>query len=281
MTGKRTGTLLRLFSGRRAGATLMVCGVALAGLAALLVMGMARQSQHAAGQGVRQVYVVMATKEIAEFTPIRADAVAVKPFPAAFVPPGTVSTVDEVVGKFASTRLVRDQLVLSSQISAAKRSSNLSATIPPGKVAFWMPMPDLLAQSGGLQPGDHLDILLSISLSASQGGQGKGITTQTTLQNVEVFFVGSANADVVSSAAAVGPSVSQSAAGRAATKVVVFLVDHQDAVLTKFIKDSGGTIDLVLRSKDAPGVVQTESVTADTIVERFYFRVPERWSVGR
>ena len=55
---------------------------------------------------------------------------------------------------------------------------------------------------------------------------------------------------------------------------MAFLVDPQDALLAKFVKDSGGTIDLVLRSRDSHDPVNTEPVTADTLVDRFKFRVP-------
>lgn len=276
MQARRAGMLAKLFSGKRAGTTLMVSGLVLAVVTALLVLSVLRRSQTAAAQGVRQVYVVMATQDVPEFTAIRSEAVAVKPFPAAFVPAGAVSTVDEVAGKYATTRLVRDQIVLSSQVSTTKRSANLSATIPPGQVAFWMPLPDLLAQSGGLQPRDRVDILLSLTLTG-MGSQGKGITTQTTLQNVEVYFVGSASADVAG-----GGAAGQAGSGqRQADRVAAFLIDPQDAVLAKFIKDSGGTIDLVLRSRESQELVSTEAVTADTLVDRFHFRVPERWSVSR
>ena len=44
--------------------------------------------------------------------------------------------------------------------------------------------------------------------------------------------------------------------------------------MIKFIKDSGGTIDLVLRSSDDPQVVRTDAVAMDILTDRFRFRVP-------
>src|SRR5919197_156396 len=131
MTGKHAGMLSKLFGGKRAGTTLMAGGVALAAVAFLLVLGMARRSQAAATQGVRQVYVVTATRDIPQFTAIHADAVAIKPFPAAFAPPGAAAKLEDVEGKFATTLIVRDQMLLTSQVSTTRRTSNLSATIPP------------------------------------------------------------------------------------------------------------------------------------------------------
>lgn len=260
---------------------LMVSGVLLAVVAGFIVLGLGRQSRVVDAQVVPQMYVVMAAREIPEHTTIRPDALTVKPFPAAFAPPGAATKIEDVAGKFATTRITRDQIVLDSQASTTKRTSNLSASIPPDKVAFWMPMPDLLAQTGGLKAADRVDILLSLALSEAKAGAGeqsRGITTQTTLQNVEVFFVGAAaNVETETITAAQGNVTG--AGAKTAARVIVFLLDPQEAVLAKFIKDSGGTIDLVLRSDAAPERI-TEAVTADTLVERFKFRVPERWSAG-
>jgi Flp pilus assembly protein CpaB len=115
----------------------------MAALAWFLVVNTTRSAREAAAAtaakaetlGVRQVYAVMATKDIPQFTPIRADAVAVKAFPAAYAPPGLVASVDDVVGKYTTTAIVRDQLVLNTQVSPTRRSVNLSASIPAGKVA--------------------------------------------------------------------------------------------------------------------------------------------------
>ena len=56
------------------------------------------------------------------------------------------------------------------------------------------------------------------------------------------------------------------------TKLAAFVLDPQEAVLAKFIRDSGGTMDLVLRSRGAQDVSTTEPVNVDTVVDRFRFR---------
>jgi Flp pilus assembly protein CpaB len=56
-------------------------------------------------------------------------------------------------------------------------------------------------------------------------------------------------------------------------RTITFLLDRQDAVTLKFIKDSGGTMDLVVRSTaDEKLAPQTEAVTLDTIFRKFSFR---------
>jgi Flp pilus assembly protein CpaB len=291
MSGKSSNPLAKLFAGKRAGTILMACGALLAAGAFVMVLGMARRSAAAATQVVPQVYVVTAARDIPQFTAINADALAIKAFPKAFAPAGAPSRIEDVAGKFAATTIARDQIILGSQVSDTRRTSNISATVPPGKVAFWMPLPDLLVQSGGLQPGDHVDVLLSLELTRATVGGIAGlsgteseeitsVSTQTTLQNVEVYFAGAAaNADLPDG---VAPTADAKTTSRAtSTKVVAFLLDPQDAVLAKWVKDSGGVIDLVLRSDADKDAHATESVNADTVIEGFKFRIPEQWSLRK
>ena len=141
----------------------------------------------------------------------------------------------------------------------------MSDRIPNGKVVVWLPMPDLLAGQVALRPTDRLDILLSL-----QYGEGKlSTSTQTTLQNVEIFQLGEQKESGVSAGAG-GVNARVGSGGQP----LALLVDHQDAVLIKFIKDSGGTIDLALRSAEEERIVRTDAVTVDSFSERFRFRVP-------
>ena len=52
------------------------------------------------------------------------------------------------------------------------------------------------------------------------------------------------------------------------------LLDHQDALVLKYAKDSGGVIDLALRAPDDTAQVKTDTVTIDLIFERFNYRRP-------
>jgi Flp pilus assembly protein CpaB len=92
------------------------------------------------------------------------------------------------------------------------------------------------------------------------------ISVQTTMQNVEVLAVGQ-EATAPSNQASLGGG------GRGAGLVITLLVDHQDALVLKFIKDSGGVIDLALRSPDDNQAVQTDAVTISTIYDQFKFRL--------
>src|SRR5689334_4759605 len=258
---------------KRAGLLLMLVGLILASLAALLVLGMAQQSQQQSVQQIKQVYVVAIARDIPENTIITAEMLAVKAFPADFAPPGTVATVEEATGKYASVRLFKDAVLLRSQLDLNRKSRDVASNLPPGKVAFWMPQPDLIANAGILKPGDHIDVLLTVNMGDTAG---KWYSTQTTLQNVEIFSVGSIDQAVDSGAQSANPAAAKTVASSkgGGGSALVLLLDHQDALILKLIKDTDGIIDLVLRPADDAQIVRTDGVTPDTLVDRFKFRVP-------
>jgi pilus assembly protein CpaB len=265
-SGAATGSRPRAIAGRGPGTALVVAGVVLAVVAAAIVFAVVLQAQLLANQGVRQAYVVMVVQDVPEFTTIPQSAIALKPFPAAFAPAGAATSLDQVAGKFTTTRLVRDQVVLAAQVSESRRSDTPSVTIPTGKVAYWMALPDLVAAANPIRAGDRIDLLLSINLTDSQG-LGKGLVTQNALQNLEVYFVGTAPT-------APGAAGQPAAAGGA--RVIGLVLDPQEALIVKYVKDSGGTLDLLLRPRDTQERYSMQSVNADTLIDALNFRAPER-----
>jgi pilus assembly protein CpaB len=269
---------------KRSGILLISVGLVLAALAGVVVIGIARQATAASHAQVRQVDVVVATRDILDQTQITADALEVKPFPADFAPPGAYSTPGDLVGKYAQGFLPKGQVIVAGQVKLAPLTPNLSDRIKPGMVVMWLPMPDVLANTDVLKPGDHVDLLLTAPMNSSSDKQS-GLSTQTTLQDVEVYRVGEDELNVpppapvaTSNQSGFGPSSSQ--AKPTGKQAVGLLVDHQNAVTMKFVKDSGGTLDLVTRSMDDAQLVRTDGVTLDTLAEQFRFRIPQSKVAG-
>jgi pilus assembly protein CpaB len=235
------------------------------------------------------VLVVMAARDIPEQTAISADSLMVQAFPADFVPQGAIPAPEQAVGKFTVTRLTKGQIVLINQLAAVKQVGNLALSVPPGKVAVALPMTDLLSVAGAVKSGDHVDILLTLNLNEVQikdpvlapvagvnnsvpvavpGSGGKNPVTQTTLQNVEILSVGVAD---TGAARTTGTNGGSNQTGSA----IIVLLDHQDALVLKYVKDSGGIIDLALRAPDDTAQVKTDTLTIDLLFERFSIRRPQ------
>jgi len=256
---------------RRGALALMALGILLAGGASVIVLGIARQAGEVNRAVVPQVYVVMATREIPDQGIVTPDALVVRPFPAEFAPVGAVSQPEQAVGKFAVGTIYKDQILLNGHVSTGRRAPTMSDRVPPGRVVVWLPMPALIAGQIGFRPGDRLDILLSLTLTrpvGDQTGTAQGLSTQVTLQNVEIFAIG----EQIQTEAQ--PADKNNQPKGPSGQPLALLLDHQDAIILKYIKDSGGVIDLALRSSDEERIVRTDAVTVDSIAERFRFRVP-------
>ncbi|HSH79422.1 MAG TPA: Flp pilus assembly protein CpaB [Herpetosiphonaceae bacterium] len=270
---------------KRGGTLIMLAGVALALVAGLMVLSITRRAAAETTAQVKQVLVVMAARDIPEGTAISADALTVQAFPDGFVPLGAIPAPEQAVGKYTVTRLTKGQIVLANQLSVNKRAGNLALSVPAGKVAVALPMTDLMSTAGAIKPGDRVDILLTLDLKEMQvknpqaasaaGGaapsgpandSGKNPVTQTTLQNVEILALGEAEDG--------GSSSSSSASSAKKTPAVIVLLDHQDAIVLKYAKDSGGVVDLALRAPEDTVQVKTEAMTIDLLFERFGFRRP-------
>jgi pilus assembly protein CpaB len=284
----------------------------LALISAVAVIGIARQATEASHAQVRQVEVVVAARDIPDQTLITADALTIKPFPVDFAPPGAYSTTGDLIGKYSKGFLPSGQIVVAGQAVQAPQAANMSGRIPAGFVVVWLPQPALSA--GVLKPGDHVDVLLTEPLagnapatttsnttssttstsSATPVATNSGLSTQTTLQNIEIYRIGddelgapaptTQQVDVTSASSSFpgssNPQPQPKPQTTTATSAIGLLVDHQSAVVMKFIKDQGGTIDLVTRSKDDAQIVRTDGVTLDALTDQFNFRVPTTKAAG-
>ncbi len=281
---------------KRSGMLVMLVGVALALVSGLMVLAIARRASAAQPVvEVKQVLVVMAAREVPEGTAISADALVMQAFPADFIPLGAIPTPEQAVGKYTTTRLTKGQIVLDNQLSPTKRAGNVARSVPPGKVAVALPMTDLMSTAKAINPGDRVDVLLTLNLRegvvndpqaapaaagktgssmatsarvvfAGQSDTPRNNVTQATLQNVEVLQVGEAEESTA--------NITDTGTGARKTPAIIVLVDHQDALVLKYAKDSGGVVDLALRAPEDTAQVRTNPVTVDLFFERFQFQRP-------
>ena len=158
-----------------------------------------------------------------------------------------------VVGQFFKGDILRKpDARLVSAGSAAQGSLTLRnpGQLPAGSVIFPMPVDKV----EGLVPGDHVDILVTVCIIEinPQSGQqigggcnGASDVTQTTLQNVYVYAVG--------------------------TDVIDLVLTHQQALDLKFLAEHGKiTIALRKPGDDAPDA--TSPVTGPYILNQFKFQ---------
>lgn len=218
----------------------------------------------------RGIDIVVARQDIAPNTKIVTDMLTLKNFPRDLVPSDGFTGTVSLLNTTTRERIQQGDPLRRGQFIAAGGRTGASVNVPNGKVLVAFPSTDILNSTGAVQMGDHVDILITMPISGtarldagagteSQVGIGRNIVSQATLQNVEVYSVGEW-----------APPTAEGGQPRT-LKIITFLVDHQEALILKFVKDSGGVIDLVVRSLEEKGVVVTDPVNLDYLVDLYKF----------
>ncbi|HEY66805.1 MAG: Flp pilus assembly protein CpaB [Chloroflexi bacterium] len=113
--------------------------------------------------------IVVAVQNIPRGMRITEDinAVALQSWPADAVPEGAITDLEAVYGRVARVDIVREMPLLEDMLTEEAGDmgavgSDAALRIPPGKVAYALPVARYSSVAWALRPGDHVDIILSL-----------------------------------------------------------------------------------------------------------------------
>jgi len=224
-------------------------GLLLAILTGVALNGVAQQSAGpAAAAPAPTVSVIVAKADVPARTVLTAAMLTRRDYPTELVPSGAVAADADAIGQTTLAAVPSGAPILRGQLLAAEGKKGASLTIDPGKVLVSFPTNDPLTVGGFVEVGDHVDILATVTTGVGENPK----RTQTTIQNLEVLQV-------------IGPTPQQPQRGSALT----FIVDHQTALVLKYLRDSLATIDVAVRSRAESQDVTTRSVDITYLVTSF------------
>lgn len=233
----------------------LAIGLVLAGLTGFALYGLAQQAAPAGavvrGGQVQTMDIIVAKADLPVRVIITPDAVMHKAFPLDLVPAGAITNDADVVGQTTITPIARGQAIVQAQLSTAESNRSASLTVQKGFVMVAFPTTDPLTAAGLVQIGDKVDVLATVIAGTGENSK----VSQTTIQNLEVLDI-------------LGPTSAQPQRATA----LVFAVDHQVAVVLKFLRDSQATIDLAIRSRNETEVTKTTSVDLGYVVSTYGIR---------
>ena len=140
----------------------VACGI----VCAACVIGFMASVQHQADEaraetlaryGGEQVEVCVATRDILAGERVDAGAVQMKLWVSDLLPEDPVRLPSEVVGKTATSGILKGEVVSARRFDAARDTLE----VPPGKVAISVPAKDVQAVGGSLLPGMKVDVYAS------------------------------------------------------------------------------------------------------------------------
>lgn len=177
-----------------------------------------------------------------------------------------ITDTTDLVGQTVIAPVAEGEFFRPGQIR--DETSPLSSQITPEKVVLAFTSEDLLNKAKVLREGDRIDLLLTLGVTEETATETRsGQATNMTLQNILVFRI-------------VRDQPTEETQNPE-PKSLLFEMTPQDAVVAKFIKDSGGIIDFTLRSPEDVDTFTTDAINQDYLFDNFNFRAPRSSSRPR
>lgn len=119
---------------------------------------------------IRTVKIVVAAQNIPRGRVITEDAVILMDWPETNLPPGTFTSLDDVRNLIARTDILFNQplmdvMLTNDRAQLAARGSDAALQIPNDRRAVALPIDQLASVGYAIQPGDHVDVLVSLWLT--------------------------------------------------------------------------------------------------------------------
>lgn len=139
------------------------------------------------------VQVLTAARDLPAGQLLNASAWSWRSMPAPDVPKGAIvrgsTDMAPLNGALLHNPVSRGALLRASDIISSADPGFLAASLKPGMRAVSVAVNDVTGNAGLIQPGDHVDLILTQSLRDSQGA-GRSVVSETIATNLRVIAVG-------------------------------------------------------------------------------------------
>ena len=136
------------------------------------------------------VSVIVAARDIPEGMRIEPNMVEQVQIPRKYVQPGSFNDPQRVVNRNITVPVLKGTQIIESMFAVAD-VAGIAARIPAGKRAFSVFVTDVTAVGELIQPGDMVDLMVTVEAGSFQDGIGvsEEIMTRTVLENILVLAV--------------------------------------------------------------------------------------------
>jgi pilus assembly protein CpaB len=129
--------------------------------------------------------VVVATRDVPPGKELTADDLTAADVPSSVVPAEAFTDVAKLIGRVATSPLVKGQAVLETLLAPTGSGVGLGALVPEGMRAMTMNIDEITGLGGMIVPGCHVDVMAIVP-----DEQSKQQTARTVLQNLKIVAVG-------------------------------------------------------------------------------------------
>jgi Flp pilus assembly protein CpaB len=221
-----------------------------------------------------------------------------------------VRDLQQTQGMLAAVEIKQGDVIYSNMLQTPEeqmREGKLGKLVEVGYVGVAFPVSELSSVSYGIQPGDHVDVLITFSFididqetqmreplcppvcpvsgglegesqQASGTDQHPRLAAQLTVQNAEVLGVGRWNykETAVQEQQTQGRNQEATPAPEPPPEYITLMLEPQDALVLKLAREYNASIDLAVRAEDDAQPFATQQVTLDYILTRFGVSLPPK-----
>lgn len=248
---------------RKINKTWIIVGVAIVAgtIAALGSMNLLTQKLaeiEARKRSAQQVVLVVPKNNLKVGTVLKPENVATRPFPREWAPSGAIMSDQfaRAAGSILAHPVGAGEAIMWAHLET-KREPNFSATLAPGRRAVTVPVNSISSISGMLQPGDLIDLIVTVR------GKARNNKTFTLLQSVTVLATGKYT------------TPGQNEADRRTYRTVTLDTSPEDAKRVISARNLG-SITALLRAPNDDEPVSTEILDDRKIVGLIKDRPPRR-----
>ena len=193
----------------------------------------------------RQVFI--ATADISPGTALSAQAVKAVTWPQAVIPPNCATSMREIDNRVVKVPIPQGNPVLFSMLAPVGTAAGLSGILDDGKRALTVKVDEVTGVAGFIHPGDHVDVLMDMSLK----GQSEHFS-KTILHDISVLTT--------------GQIWEQKGDNKPIVVNTVTLELTPEAAEVLNLASNNGKIRLALRNRNNKTVAQTSGVTTSILI---------------
>jgi len=220
--------------------------------------------------------VVVAVHLLERRTVLSETDVEIRELPEDAIRSGAVVKTEDAVDRITLRELNEGEIILAQNLlevtaegAPEEGEVSLGEALEEDELAVALPATDLMSRFGVVMPGDKVDVLFSVNVVGKtllEEVPRGGLVALTTVQDLEILQIVAQKPTVVEE----GEEGEQPG-----ERLLILIADPQEAVIIKYLKDSGGVIDFALRAPTSERLFDTEPVTINYLARRYGIIPPE------
>ena len=232
--------------------------------------------EEAPQEEVVKVAVLVASRDLSVGTLISAGDLTTVEVPVEFTTRGSIELVEEAVDKILKVDLIQGEMILDHNLADPTDSSHdIAWVMSETHVLMAFPASDTLSRLSLPKTGDIVDLFATITSeieTINENGEVEKTSTSLTLDAMQRINITAMVADIIVNDEQVQAEPGEEeTVPRKSVNIQAYLLalDPQDALILKYLKDSGANFDIVLRAPTSTGQFNLTPVTAEYLKELY------------